>query len=177
VGASGSQPGHQNQLTDVIPRGDPGLCGVFRITTTSGGYVWDLFANCSGLEEPAFSIYTVCEEALADFDPLPELVVTDFSYSGVCPDILLEVEITNVGGATAPASPLKIDFAHPLQEDIEEELGPIPPSSSVVSSIPVTLIETPMEATALVDEGDQVFECSEDLSGGRPSAPRGSWTA
>jgi len=166
VGATGSQLAHQNTVTDVMLVGKPGLCGVFRLDFISGGYVWDLFSNCTGLEDPVFNIYSECEDALADFDPLPELIITDFSYSGICPDITLEVEITNIGCADTRSSPLFIDFERNQQDDIVTDLGPIPVSTSVVSSIPVTLGQTPQRATATIDFGDVLFECSEDQAGG-----------
>lgn len=176
LGATGSNPAHEQTVTDVVLKGKPGLCGVFRLDITSGGFDWYLFANCTGLDQGRFDIYSRCEDALNAFDALPELVITDFSYSGVCPDINLEVEVTNIGCVDAATSPLRIQFDRPSQGDILTDLGPVPVSTSVVSSIPVNLSRTPMTATATVDYADQIFECSEDTTGGSTScSPQTGW--
>lgn len=169
VGTTGSQPAHEKTVTDVVLKGKPGLCGVFRLDIVSGGNIWELFANCTGARQASFDIYTRCEDALAAFDPLPELVISDFSYTGTCPDIELEVEVTNIGCADASATPLDIEFEAAGQGPISADLGPIAVSGSVAASFPVSLVQTPQDATVTVDLEDSIFECSEDEAGGSTS--------
>ena len=44
-----------------------------------------------------FTVYQNCADALAEFDPVPELAITRLDYVGVCPDIQILVEVTNLG--------------------------------------------------------------------------------
>jgi hypothetical protein len=74
-------PGNERTM-DVSFAGSPTLCGVFIVRFGSwAGCIWDLFANCTGTNTPAFDIYD--DLCLADMavNPLPELVVQDLVTS------------------------------------------------------------------------------------------------
>lgn len=169
---SGAWPAHEETNTDVILRGDPALCGVYRIDILSGGFDWFLSANCTGIvpDDPAeiarnFNVYQNCADALAAFDPVPELAITRIEYTGVCPDIELIVEVTNLGCVDAPPSTVRLDFERANQDDLDLPIGTVPAGTSVTASIPVSLRAVPQNVTATVDPLNLVSECTEQAAG------------
>lgn len=169
---SGAWPGHEETNTDVILRGSPALCGVYRIDIVSGGFDWFLSANCTGIvpDDPAeiaqnFDIYQNCADALAAFDPVPELAITRIEFTGICPDIELIIEVTNLGCVDAPSSPVFLDFERANQTDIDVDLGVVPAGTSVTTRIPVSLRTVPQNVTATVDPFNIISECTEQPAG------------
>ncbi len=169
---SGAYAGHEEQNTDVVLHGDPALCGVFRIDIVAGGFHWFLSANCTGIvpDDPIeiernFRVYQNCSDALAAFDPVPELAITRLDFIGVCPDIEVEVEITNLGCVDAPSSPVHLDFSRASQRDIDLDLGVIAAGTSVTMRVPVSLVSTPQSVTATVDPLNVIAECTEQAAG------------
>ena len=185
---SGSNLAHEEQSTDVVLHGGPALCGVFRIDIVAGGYHWFLSANCNGIvpDDPAeiernFNIYQNCSDALAAFDPVPELAITKLEFTGVCPDIELLVEVTNLGCIDAPSSPVHLAFSRANQGDLDVDLGVVAAGTSVVQRIPVSLVATPQDVTASVDPSNVISECTEQaagsFSGCQPTSGADSLTA
>lgn len=169
---SGSSLAYEEQNVDVVLGGDPALCGVFRIDIVSGGYHWYLSANCNGIvpDDPAeidrnFTVYQNCADALAAFDPVPELAITKLEFTGICPDIFLTVEVTNLGCADAPSSPVHLDFSRANQADLDVDLGVVAAGTSVETTIPVSLNSTPQALIASADLSNIISECTEQAAG------------
>ena len=165
---SGGNPAFEEQNVDVVLHGKPGLCSVFRLELTSGGFHWFLSANCTGIVpttqaeiDQNFVIYQNCGDALAAFDPVTELVITRFEFTGACPDIMLDVEVSNIGCVDSPSSPIFIDFDRGNQTDIRDDLGVVPAGGATSKRIPVSLRTTPTTATVTVDPDNLVAECTE----------------
>ena len=181
---TGANPAFEEQDTEIILRGSPGLCGIFRIEIDSGGYEWDLFANCDGTNTPQYRIFQNCGDALDEFDPRPELIIREFRAVGVCPDVELEVEIANVGCVETVTSPVRITFDNG-DPDVTADLGIIGPNTVVrrVFSISPTSrmigrVEVdPPEDPSDPDDHGTVEECSESETATRCSTLEGFETA
>jgi hypothetical protein len=185
---SGAYPEHEEQNTDVVLRGSPALCGVFRLRVLSGGFHWYLSANCTGIvpDDPVeiasgFNIYQNCADALAAFDPVPELAITKLEFTGACPNIELVIEVTNLGCVDAAQSPIHLDFSFAGQPDLDVDLGPVAAGTAVTMRLPVALQRTPQTVTATVDALNVISECTEQavgsFSGCRPTSGADSLAA
>jgi hypothetical protein len=146
-----------------------GLCGLYRVDIESGGFEWDLFANCEGSMGPGFDVFFDCAEALAAFRPLPELAVANATAQGACPNLQVVFDVQNLGCA---------DFFGPLAVRISTDCVPpevvdlivtdaIPASGSVTVSVPLDA-SCSGNVTVEVDPEDaanptgQWLECTED---------------
>src|SRR6185295_14780905 len=101
----------------------------------------------------------------ATFDPLPELVITELDFTGICPDIVLNLEVTNIGCTDTGSSPIHVAFDRPQPALLDVDLGPIAAGTSTRRSFPLTLVTTPVIATAAVDPANVIAECTEQPAG------------
>ena len=182
----------EEQEIDIILESDF-LTGVFRLDILSGGFFWDLFTNCDGTNTPQYSIYSQCSEALADYDPLPELSLvagpTGFSVAdgSDCPNsVTLSVSMTNIGGIPADAGPFTIlftdEFGAPLpalefsdtmtagSADLAcDAAGPIDIGEERTCTfvVPLDGVTQDMRAQIVIDNFNTVTECSESAVAAR----------
>ena len=159
-------------ITSVSFRGNPTLCGVYRLEFTNwGGFVWDLFANCSGLNEPGFMIYDNLCDAMEAFAPKPELSIVNPVMTGTCPNYTLAFDLHNTGCVTAADFCVRA-WEEAVGGDVEHTdpallcgltLGPGEVRSF---SVPMNLTAATSQALRLeVDPDDDVLECSEAATG------------
>ncbi|MEM7245330.1 MAG: hypothetical protein AAF533_08295 [Acidobacteriota bacterium] len=101
----GDDPLWNDQVTRISFRGDPTLCGLFRIEFENwGAFIWFLYANCDGSGEPGFRIYDSACAAELSYQPRPEISVSNLSVGGEAPTHSVSVDLSNTG--CAPASPI-----------------------------------------------------------------------
>jgi len=153
------------QTMDCYVAAPTGLCGLYRIDVDSGGYVWDLFANCEGSATPQFRIFFDCAEALTAFNPLPELALANLVVSGTCPDLEVGFDLQNLG-CTDYAGPVTVSVTADCIPPIEVALdipGPIPANGSVPVTSPF-LLACDATLTVTVDPMDAIAECTESGS-------------
>lgn len=153
-------PGEE-QVVDCFIQDDAGLCGLFRVDVISGGFVWDLFANCDGTNAPQFRIFLDCTEAWAAWNPLPELAVANLTTVGACPDVEVSFEIANLG-CTDQAGDVPVRIVTDCGDSLDHVVaGPIPANGSVADTVTITASCSPVRIEVLADPDDVIAECTE----------------
>jgi hypothetical protein len=156
---------------DITFEGSPTLAGVYRMEFFNwGGYVWNLFANCTGDAWPGYEIYDNECDALNAYKPCPELGILPVpSVRGSCPNPHLDLVLENVGW-TAGSVPLKILVNGGADGEIDHDAGPVIRGQQKPVSIPLngvppnSVIEVVLDFDAVPGGPGRVLECSE--SGG-----------
>jgi len=153
----------EGQGMDCRIEGSPGLCGIYRIDVRSGGFAWELFANCIGDTTPRFDLYTSCEDAWTAFTPLPELAIGSLIETGTCPDTELEFTIENVGCADHPGDILIRAESNCSTPDLDEWIltGGLAANASRTETRSFTVSCPDATVTLYVDPDAAVDECSE----------------
>jgi hypothetical protein len=169
---AGSDPLFNEQTMDISFQGNPTVCGVYRLEFHNwGGYVWDLFANCSGESRPGFRIYDNFCDAVENLNPLPELSVFNVVVDEAdCPDITIDFDVTNVGcyGAEGPVQLYIENDPGTMADDFlldQANVGALGPGEVKHVSIDLTLAQIPETVAIMVDYWDTVLECSEAPGG------------
>lgn len=113
-----------NQTTDIWFQRAEGLCGIYRLEFIKhSGFIWDLFANCTGTNTPQFRIHDSLCGALADYSPLPNISIASVDAVYNCPDITVTYEIRNDG--CLPANDIDVVLADngvTVQTDVVPQL-------------------------------------------------------
>lgn len=96
---AGSDPLFNETVVDVFFDRPEGLCGIFRIEFPyrHSGFVWELYANCTGARSPGFDIHDSLCTALANFFPLPSVSLISASGDYACPDVTVTYTVENTG--------------------------------------------------------------------------------
>ena len=150
------------QTMDCSVSAPNGLCGLYRVDVESGGFEWNLFANCDGSAAPQFQIFFDCAEALAAFDPRPELAIAEATATGNCPAIDVRFLVQNLGCVDyAGTVPVRIvsDCVPPVVVDVDVA-GPIPANGAVEVTVPFDAT-CDGNVTITVDPGNVIAECTE----------------
>lgn len=165
----------ENQVMDCSIADVSGLCGIYRIDVVSGGFVWDLFANCDGTSAPQFPIYHDCTDAWAAWDPLPELAVANLTVDDGCPDLTADFTIANLGCADHPGDVTVRLVSDCVPADTADHVvpGPFPAGGSVPVSLPFTASCSPVRIEVFVDPDDAVSECTESPTAAACNAEAG----
>lgn len=153
------------QTMDCYVESPAGLCGLYRIDVRSGGFEWKLFANCDGSPAPQFQIFFDCAEALAQFNPRPELALADLTASGNCPAVEARFQVQNLGCADYDGTiPVRIttDCVPPQVIDLDVP-GPLPANGSIPVSVPLSLT-CDATVTVTIDPANTIVECTEASS-------------
>ena len=153
-------PGEEQVMDCVVP-GAPGLCGIYRIDVVSGGFAWDLFANCTGGAERGFRLFADCEHAWAAWTPLPELALS--SATAACPSGDLEVTMENLGCADVTADfTIRATSSCPMPDTASWTIsGGVPAGGRRTERLPFTASCAPATLTLEIDPADAIAECSE----------------
>ena len=171
---AGTNCAWNENVTTISFDGSPTLCGIFRLEFTNwGGFVWDLFANCSGLNEPGFMIYDNLCEALQSYSPRPELSIVNPVLSGACPSYTLDFELHNTGCTPATGFCVRTweePAAGPPDVDLTDEALlcdlSLAPGEIRRFTVPVSLTAATAQAIRLEADADGVVEeCSEAPGG------------
>ncbi|HPR64885.1 MAG TPA: PKD domain-containing protein [Thermoanaerobaculia bacterium] len=155
----GLDPNWNDQTTDIWFYGSPTLCGIYRAEFVDwGGFIWDLYSNCTGTDTPGFKIYDNYCEALAAYDPYPALNVESMTISGSCPTYTVDYTISNAGCSEATTTVVAwSDLGGSTEEDVTVTPGATE-SGSLVVNIQNSGIGT---IYAYADFYDYVKECQE----------------
>jgi hypothetical protein len=152
------------QTMDCYIEDSVGLCGLYRVDVTSGGFDWFLFANCDGTHTPQFPIYHDCTEAWTAFNPLPELALANLTASNTCPATLdVTFDLLNIG-CTDQLTDVVVELTSncvPPDSTFVVVPGPIPANSSVPVQAQFTVNCEPVRIEATVDPGNLITECTE----------------
>ncbi|OGL46299.1 MAG: hypothetical protein A2161_00030 [Candidatus Schekmanbacteria bacterium RBG_13_48_7] len=150
-----------NQVTDIKFTDPVALCGVYRIEFVNwGGFIWDLYANCTGSDDPGFYIYDSYTEAEASTILRPELDISNLTVSGICPNFTVDADISNFGCDAVDATVCVETTIGGHWEFIVPAVGT---GSTVHGSVPIVApgCTTPFTITATVDCHDDIIECTE----------------
>ncbi|MEM7244815.1 MAG: hypothetical protein AAF533_05695 [Acidobacteriota bacterium] len=160
---AGVTPGDR-QTMDCFIQDDSGLCGLYRVDITSGGYVWELYANCDGAATEEFPIYFDCTEAWAAFNPLAELAVSDLVVAGDCPDSQATFLIENIGCADHDGDvTVRVQTGCTPADQVDVLIpGPLPANSSMPVAVDISTSCGATTLEVIVDPDDAVMECTED---------------
>jgi hypothetical protein len=153
----------ESQVMDCSITEESGLCGIYRLDVTSGGFIWSLFANCDGTDSPQFPIFLDCTEAWSAFDPLPELAVANLVSSPGCPNVTVSFDLQNIGCADQlDPVPIRIQSSC-SPSDVQDHVvpGPIPAGGFVSVDFGFTSSCAPVTIEVVVDPDDRVVECTE----------------
>ena len=165
----------ESQVMDCFIEDPAGLCGLYRVDITSGGFVWNLFANCDGTDTPQFEIYQDCTEAWEAYNPLPELAIANFSSAGACPDLDVSFDVLNLG-CVEHAGDLVVRLESDCDPpDVLDQVvpGPFPPNSSRPVTFPFVPGCAPVRIEVFADPDDLVPECTESAGVAACSAEEG----
>lgn len=187
---------------DTFLRDPRGLCGVYRVEIESGGNVWDLFANCNGCstsdadgnglpDDPncpnfgaSFQIYHNCAEAVAAYQPRPELFIESFAFGPQtdCGNRQIEFAVTIKNQGCSDLSvdiPIRITFDNGDAAIDDLVVNPGQPLLANGANTWTSLFNYspsgfPVQATVLIDPNNVVTECSEDPTVVACSFPSGT---
>jgi PKD repeat protein len=156
----GLDPRWNDQTTDIWFYGAPTLCGIYRAEFYDwGGFIWDLFSNCSGTDTPGFRVYDNYCEALAAYDPFPSLSLESLTITGSCPTYTVSYQISNAGCAAANTS---VVASSDLGGTAEVSVDNILPGETRSGSFSLSVQNGGTGTiTAYADFYDSVFECQE----------------
>lgn len=166
-------------IMDVSFQGTPNTCGVFKLEFIKwGGFVWNVFANCSENDTPQWYLYRDLCSAIANYNPLPEIGIERVDVdNSQCGSLTAQGTMTFINVGCLPASNMEI---------VIEEVGTVPLNFKV---IPITLVnkgETivlPWSLTLInpnaslsfkVDPVNRTLECSEQAGGNVSCGASGS---
>ena len=175
--ACSSTSGGNETTSDCFVSDNAGLCGIYRLDVTSGGFIWNLFANCAGDSQPGFKIYTSCSDAWAAYSPLPELAVSNFKEVGLCPNTQLEFTLSNLGCVDWPGDVLVRASSTCPGGDPQDWVisGGVPANTSRTQTEPYAVSCAPATVTLVVDPPGPglpkgaIDECSESSSAAKCS--------
>jgi hypothetical protein len=160
------------QTIDISFSRPTGLCGVYRLEfPLHSGFIWDLYANCTGTNTAGFPIYDSLCGALDAFDPLPNVNLTEASVALNCPDITVTYTLQNNG--CAPATNVVVtlfDNGAFVDDDVVAQLDP---GGTVVQTFSTSFpggVST-SNVTLEVDAGNAVQECEEEPGAGCNPTP------
>ncbi|MFC2172206.1 hypothetical protein ACFLU6_06190 [Acidobacteriota bacterium] len=155
----------ERQTMDCWTDNPQGLCGIYRVDITSGGYYWKLFSNCDGTSNPGFEVFDSCADACAAYNPNPELVVDGLAVTGTCPDYTVEFDIKNIGCTEASSSHYSLVSSCPEDPIITSDLGLISGNGQMHVTLPYSTACTGMSTlTVYPDPDDALIECSENAN-------------
>jgi hypothetical protein len=158
---AGTDPRWNNQTTDISFDDPVALCGVYRVEFIDwGGFVWDLYANCTGTSDPGFFIYDNLAEARASHQLRPELSISNITVTGTCPNYLIGADVTNTGCDEADV-PVCIETS--LGGHWEFTIYDVGPGETKRGSGPIVAPSCSVGYTiiAYVDCNNEIIECSE----------------
>ncbi len=174
---SGMNPNWNNVTTDIWFYGSPTLCGIYRAEFVNwGGFIWELYSNCTGTSSPGFRIFDNYCEALANYDPYPVLSVESMTISGTCPTYTVDYAISNAGCSPATTT---VVVNSDLGGFAEHEEANIQPGETRTGSITFSVQSSGTGTIyAYADLYNEVQECQEagdtatacSISGGGPVA-------
>lgn len=160
---SALSPG-EYQVMDCSIADDSGLCGLYRVDVTSGGFAWSLFANCDGTNTPQFPLFFDCADAWAAYSPLPELAVANLSTAGACPGLSVSFDLVNLGCKDHPGPTTLRIVSDCTPADSQDYVIPdiIPANGRVsVTGLAFNASCSPVRVEVQVDSGNIVAECTE----------------
>jgi len=168
---AGFDPRFNEQTMDITFEGSPTLAGVYRMEFYNwGGFVWELFANCTGEAFPGYKIFDNECDALNAYEPCPETAILPTPLvRGSCPDPHLDLVVENQGW-TAGSTPLVVLINGGADGRIEFDAGPLVRGQRKAVSIPLTgvppdsVIEVSFDPDGSPGGTGRVLQCSE--SGG-----------
>lgn len=149
---------------DIWFAGNPTVCGVFRAEFIDwGGHDWRLYTNCTGTNQPGFRIYDNICEAFENYNPLPELSISNAVLSGSCPNYTVNFDITNVGCLQVNDAPVRLAAALDPNNFTDIVIpGTLLPGDTMSAQIQLTLTSSlPQNLTLSADPSNTVGECSE----------------
>jgi len=160
------------QTIDISFSRPSGLCGVYRLEfPLHSGFIWDLYANCTGTNTAGFPIYDSLCGALDAFDPLPNVNLLEATVVLNCPDITVTYTLQNNGCAPADNVVVTLfDNGAFVDDDVVTMLAP---GATVVQSFSTSFpggVST-SNVTLEVDAGNAVQECEEDPGAGCNPTP------
>lgn len=163
----GSSELWNNQTTDISFSRADGVCGVYRLEFANhSGFVWSLFANCTGESLGGYPIFDNLCDAVAAFEPLPDLVLASASATVSCPDITVTWEARNEG--CAPARDVTVTLLDNGAAVATDTIPLVAPFSTGTSTFTTTFPggASTGNVTLVMDAGDLVQECEETPDAG-----------
>jgi hypothetical protein len=157
----GSDPNWNEVVTDISFERPEGLCGVFRIEfpLNHSGFVWELYANCTGQQAPLFNIHDTLCTALADYTPLPNISLVSASAVSNCPQVDVTYTLRNDGCQDA------IDFESSLLDDgavVAVDVAPVVPAGQTITrTFSATFTPPTGFVTLELDTQNLTTECTE----------------
>jgi hypothetical protein len=148
------------QTTDISFQNPTGLCGLFRLEFVNhAGFVWELFANCTGARLGEFNIHDSLCGAFQEYAPLPNLGLVSASIVTNCPDATVTYTAINDGCGLAHDIPVTLfDNGVEVATDI---IPSAPYGQTVTRSFPVTFAGPTTSVTLFMDPLDVIMECDE----------------
>ncbi|MEM7244816.1 MAG: hypothetical protein AAF533_05700 [Acidobacteriota bacterium] len=161
----GISPG-ERQVMDCFISDESGLCGLYRVDISSGGFGWSLFANCDGTATPSFPIFFDCTEAWTAHQPRPELAISNLTIGGSCDDVTVSFEIDNIGCDDQDGDVrVRVTTGCTPADEIEVLVpGPIPAGGNSLVDIDLTTTCGATTVDVVIDPLDEVLECVEDAA-------------
>jgi hypothetical protein len=154
------------QTMDCFISQDTGLCGLYRVRITSGGFGWSLFANCNGANTPQFQLFHDCTAAWTAYNPLPELAVANLVTSNGCPALDVSFDLVNIGCADHPGPTLVRISDNCTPSDVLDHVvtDPIPVGGSVPVTVAFTASCSPVRVEVRADPDASIPECTESIT-------------
>ncbi|MEM7248863.1 MAG: hypothetical protein AAF533_26260 [Acidobacteriota bacterium] len=154
------------QVMDCFIEEEDGLCGLYRVDIISGGFVWDLFANCDGTGTEQFEIFHDCTDAWAAFTPLPELALSNLTIDESCPDFQVHFDLGNIGCAdhVGDVTVRVVSDCDPADSQDFLVPGPVTAGSSMAVDLDFSASCAPASIEVFIDPDDAIVECTESGS-------------
>lgn len=165
----------ENQTVDCSISDANGLCGLYRVDITSGGNLWNLFANCDGTNTPKFQIFHDCTEAWLAYNPLPELAISNLTTANGCPALQVDFDVENLGCKDQVGDVLvRLTSNCTPQETLDHIVpGPIAVGQVIHVSLPFSVACSPVRVLVAADPDNTIDECTENLTIASCRADRG----
>lgn len=160
-GCDGNDTEWNNQTTDIRFERQEGLCGIFRLEFINhSGFVWDLFANCTGTNDPQFLIHDSLCGAIADYRPLPNLSIVQADALYTCPDISVTYTVRNDG--CAPSTDVAVELRDGATVVSTDTVPVLFPGEQVTQTFGGTFLSSDTSGVSLViDPANLIQECIE----------------
>jgi hypothetical protein len=154
----------ESQTVDCYISDPNGLCGLYRVDITSGGNLWNLFANCDGTNTPRFIIFHDCAEAWAAYNPLPELFIANLTTANGCPALQVDFDVQNLGCKDHLGDVLVRLSSNCVPPETQDFLvtGPVAVGQSIHVTVPFTVACSPVRVQVDADPDNTIEECTEN---------------
>lgn len=150
-------PGDGQTMDCYIEAADS-LCGIYRVEIVSGGWYWQLAANCDGQPIEQFPIYDRCSDACLAWEPAPELHI-GLPTATSCPDVEVCFRYENLGCGDAAATQVQVTRSTAPAEVFD--LAALAAGESRTECVMITEPMPSVDVNLTIDPFDTVAECSE----------------